>query len=333
MLNKAEIYSKFVQYELMDVLLEQCKTTYSNLKSGVPVDIYIDITTVFKHVLAYQIESKTDINNLSISVLNMAGHYRHYFAKKGIPSRVYLISSTMELSTVYNSNGLDIFGLINTVCKYFPLTYYISKSSNASAVILSMLQTETVPNNHKALVISNDIYAYQIPAFIPQVTLLRTTSKNPKFISYPFVMDSMFPKKGNVSSVLQPQIIPVIMAYNKCPELGLTLLNDFKKTIKIVTDLINKSKIINGYNSPSVFSTISPDIMERVSICDLYTKMLVYNNSYEALLSTWRTKKFVDPITLASILDTKINIDPDNLLNYVYIGEVDTNFVSRIEYK
>lgn len=327
-MNKALLFSKFVKYNILDQFI--MNTPSSNVLYQTPVDIYIDIQSVYKHVLTETLLSN-DVKVLSINILNLASHYRHYFYKRGVNTRVYIVNGTNNNSTIVsqlNNNNDNLFKIVQKIVPYFPLVYYIDKPYNSSAIIMGLLQTETIPNKHASFIISNDIYSYQIPALVQNSFLLRPSTST-KFISYNNVISTVYSRNTSVvTSDLSPALLPVIMAYHKCPELGMEMLNNFKSTIGIIRNKIITNQILNNYNSPVMFKN-EPDIYKRLCMCDLMTAARSYNNSYESLLNNWKIYKPIDINVLANTLDSKFNIDEENLFNYLFLLEVDMTFVGQ----
>lgn len=329
-MNRAILFSKFIKYEVLDELVRSSLLITNNT----PIDIYIDIQSLYKHVLSDNL-LVNDIKVISINILNMAAHYRHYFKSRyNIDTTVYIINnlSNDKQNNIFeqlNSKNQDMFQIIKKIVPYFPLVYYIEKNIyNSTSIILNLIKTQSIPKNHTAFVISTDIYSYQIPAFIPLSILLRP-SLNPKFITNNNVIDTMYPRKSTklITSDLNPALLPVIMAYHKCPDLGLVMINNFKKTITIIRNKIINNQILNGYNSPNIFKKESEEIFKRICLCDLIVITKLYESSYEALIQNWTISKQCDYNTLANILDKLFNRDIDNLLNYLYLLEVDQKFV------
>lgn len=327
-MNKALLFSRFTRYDVLDKFIRS--NSSSLILTQKPVDVYIDIQSVYKHVLSGELLSE-DIKVMSVSVLNLAAHYRHFFKSRyNINTRIFMINSIQDTSKnifeQINSDNKDMFTIVKKISPYFPLVYYIEKQKyNASAVIMSLIQTETLPKQSAALIISNDIYGYQIPAYIPTAFLIRP-STNTKFITSGNVIDCMYPRKGStITSDLSPALLPVIMAYHKCPELGMEMLNNFKTTISIIRGKISKKQILNGYNSPIMFKN-EEDIFRRIYLSDLITITKAYTNSYESLVNNWKTSKLCDYNVLANIIDNKFNIDENNLLNYLFLLDVDDQF-------
>lgn len=326
-MNKALMFLKFVKYNILDQLI--INTPSSNILFQSPVDIYIDIQSVYQLVLSETLLS-TDYKVLSINILNLAAHYRHYFYKHGINTRVYIVNGTRNSNTIVselNSQNQDLFKIVQKIVPFFPLTYYIEKPFNGSTIITALLMSETMPVKHSAFIISNDIYSFQMPALIPSTFLLRP-SVNTKLISYNNVLSSMYPRnKSVVISDLNPALLPVIMAYHKCPELGMEMLNNFKSTIGIIRNKIAQNQILNGYNSPVVFKNESPEIISRLYMSDLMSAARTYSNSYDHIINNWKIYKPCDISILANTLDSKFNIDEENLFNYLFLLEVDEPFV------
>lgn len=328
-MNRALLFSRFIKYDILDNFIKSNQS--SMILTQTPVDIYIDIQSIYKPVLTGEFIPE-DNKVLSINVLNLAGHYRHFFKSRyGVNTRIFIVNSKPnDIFQLVNKTDDqdDIFTIVKKIAPYFPLTYYIKKDNySASAIIMNTIQTETIPKNASVLVISNDIYSYQIPALIPNAFLIRPSS-NTKFVIFNNVIDIMYPRKSSstVVSDLNPALLPVIMAYHKCPELGMEMLNNFKKTISIIREKISKNQILNGYNSPVVFNKESEEIFKRICLSDLITATKRYANSYESLVNNWKIHKVCDYNVLANILDRKFNTDENNLLNYLFLLDVDQQF-------
>lgn len=328
-MNKALLFSKFIKYDILDQLMVNTKSATMLLYK--PVDIYIDIQSVYKRVLSETLLN-TDVKVLSVNILNLAGHYRHYFSRRGINNRVYLVNGLNNNTIVskLNAENKHLFAIVQKLVQYFPLVYYIEKDYNSSAIIMGLIQSETIPHSHNSFIISNDVYSYQIPALVPSAFLLRP-STNTKLITTNTVIDSMYPRKGSiVTSDLSSALLPVIMAYHKCPELGMQMLNNFKTTINIIRDKIANNKILNNYNSPIMFKNESEEILNRLYLSDLMSITRTYINSYEALINSWKVYKPYDISVLANALDNLFNTDEENILNYIFLLEVDKQFVMQM---
>ena len=120
------------------------------------------------------------------------------------------------------------------------------------------------------------------------------------------------------------------MAYHKCPELGMQMINNFKTTINIIRDKIANNKILNNYNSPIMFKNESEEILNRLYLSDLMSITRTYVNSYEALINSWKVYTPYDISVLANALDNLFNKDEENILNYIFLLEIDKQFVVQM---
>ena len=328
MINRAMLYSKFIRYDILRNMITDTPSMKDMI--GKPLDIFIDIQSVYKDVLAAEF-MRNDIKILAVNVLNMAAHYRHFFRnllRQNV--RVFLVNSQVNLSgnicEITNSENDDMFSIVKSLCKYFPNIYYIYKKGyNASAIIFQLINTYTmiIPGHCSSLVISNDVYAYQLPTLIPICWMLRLGVKHKYIVTANNAIESYF-KNTTPSTGLRQQLLPMIMAFNKCKELNLPLLFPYKTALNKVRELIDKHIILNGYNIPNSAFESNVGIMgilARWTLCDLQSQAVVYMNSIDVIDDTWKVKRKCDFSELAAILDDKFNCDPDNILNYIYLLE------------
>lgn len=326
MINRAILYNKFIRYDILKGMIVDTFSMKDMFKQH-PLDIYIDIQSVYKDILSTEFIGN-DIKTLSVNVLNMAAHYRHFFRnllKQNV--RVFLVNSHENLfgniCEITNRENDDMFSIVKALCKYFPDIYYIYRTNtNASSVIFDLIKSYS-ENCNSSLVISNDIYAYQIPTLCSMCWTLRLGIKYKYIVSsYDAIM--MYFKKMTPLSDLSQQLLPLIMAFNKCKELNLPLLYPYKTAFNKIGELIDNHIICNAYNVPNEILERKTGIMgitARWSICDLYSQYIMYTNSINVLDETWKIKRKCDLSELANILDNKFNYDADNILNYIYLLE------------
>jgi hypothetical protein len=326
MINKALMFCKFVKYDLLNIMLNENPSTKDMIKH--PLSIYIDIMSIYNDIIAGDFVA-SDTKTIAVNVLNMAAHYRHFFRNLlKMPVRVFLVNSvnnfnlTGNICMDYNyKNTRDIFNTIEVLCKYLPDIYYVFRNSdfNATAIIYSLIKEN---NQDSSLVISNDIYAYQIPALVQRAYLLRTSIKGKSLLTYNNVVYGQF--KNVTQFTLSPKLIPVLMALNKCDALGLKLILPYKTAINNIKLLVDKGIICNGYNPPNAIIEDKLKILGltgRWCLSDLTTQAFKYMTSPAILDETWKVKKACDLNELASILDNRFNNDPENILNYIFLLE------------
>lgn len=327
MINRAILYNKFIRYDVLKQMINANPSTKDMI--GHNLDIFIDIQSVYKDILSTELMS-SDIKTIAVNVLNMAAHYRHFFRNLlRTQVRVFLINSKINLAgniceIQSLETGKQMFKMLEVLCKYLPDIYYIYRENvNAMCIVQSLLLSPVTNIDISKLVISNDVYAYQLTALHTRCYMLRLGIKHKYLVTGYNAIDLAF---GNTTpaSDLNPSLIPVIMAFNKCKELGLPLVYPYKKALNTVREALSKGYLYQGYNAPyPKFDEITGimGISARWSICDLSYQALAYSNSPEILDETWMIKKRCDFSELASELDSKFNSDPDNILNYIYLLE------------
>jgi hypothetical protein len=294
---------------------------------GKDLDIFIDIQSIYKDILDSEFMG-SDNKTLSINILNMAAHYRHYFRNQ-LKSfvRVYIVDSKENFTgnlVKMSNNEKDLFKPIEVLCKYFPDIYYIRRTGyNPCCVIYELIKSQSSIYRGK-LVISNDIYSYQLPNIFSSTYLLHIAIKHKKLVSMANSIDAQF-KNTSPTSDLSPQLIPILMAFNKCEAIGLPLLYSYKTALKLLRQSINKGVFVNACNSP--FEAVDcvlgiNGFYARWVTSDLITKSLSYINSPEILDTTWTVKRQIDFQELASIIDSRVNnVIFEEILNYIYLME------------
>lgn len=318
-MNKALMYAKFVKYNVLDNLFMTNNTLKREPINN--IDVYIDIQSLYKRIFSEDIVP-SDSRILSVNILNMAAHYRHYFRSRfGKETNVFLIDSNSDMSgTICNSINIqnDILRILSILVPYFEKIYYIHRDKyNASAIIRYTMDER--PSSTVSFVISNDIYAYQLPVISRSCYNIRPSTIT-KIVNMNNAIDTWHNTKSPTSvSDLDHSLLPLIMAINKCNELQLPVFRDYKNTVKIVRAAIRDNLIVNGYNTPS--NIFGDNIMSRWYKCDLYTHYREYEHSPSICDTSWKAKKYSNFTDLANILDKYFNKDPDNILNYIYLVE------------
>lgn len=323
MIDRRCMYNKFIKYVDLAAMFNSMPSTKELM--GKDLDIFIDIQSIYKDILKSEFMS-SDIKTLSINVLNMAAHYRHYFRNQlNAFVSVYLVDSKEKLTgnlVQMSNNEEDLFKPVEVLCKYFPDIYYIRRTGyNPCSIIYELINSHSSVYRGK-LVISNDIYSYQLPNLFPNTFLLHLGIKHKKLISSANSIDAQF-KNTTSSSDISPRMIPILMALNKCDAIGITLLYPYKTALKILRQFISKGIFTNTYNTP--FEAIDGvtgihGFYARWVMCDLVMNALKYSNSPKILDTTWTAKRKVVFQELAAVIDDKVNT-PEDILNYIYLTE------------
>ena len=323
------MYSNFVRYE---VLTDLFNSTYINsgvslmqlYRSKKHVNIYIDIISLYPQQLFIDPDpSRARI--ISVNILNMAAHYRHYFRKTfGCSVDVYIINGRRWINLDHYLDFTFLqkaFNIINIICKYLPTVYYIEENEDACVIAASTASMEHLSSD--AFIVSRNVLSYQLPFMGLNKEVLRP-GRQPKIITFNNALQLWSKSKTNISD-LKSGLLPLVMAMNKCPELGLPTLANLSTVVKGIRAAIANKIFLNGYNTPSdIYVTkgiITQKVFSRWMLCDLTTMTSAYELSPSNLYAeaTWKIKKHCDFGIISKMIDDKINSDPENILNYVYL--------------
>jgi hypothetical protein len=254
----------------------------------------------------------------------MAAHYRHYF-RKMFPAaiNVYIVNNSKYLEL---NSDIDqrISTILSVICKYLPTVYFVNKDTDACVTATSNIMAEKSPDQY-TFVVSRNVYSYQIPNITGMTSVIRP-GRNPKLITSSNAIQLWSKSKTDVS-YFNSGLLPLIMAMNKCPELGITTVANFNTACKAIKAAISNNILLNGYNTPNkiyvVKGLIKEEIYNRWLICDLYNNTIEYESLPSTLydMSTWRIKKHCDFNEISRIIDERINSDPEHILNYIYLVE------------
>ena len=109
-MNRALLFQKFVKYNILDQFL--INNPSSNILTKTPVDIYIDVQSIYKNVLAETL-LVNDVKILSVNILNLAAHYRHYFKSRyNVNTRIFIVNTLSSINNIFeniNAKNEDMF--------------------------------------------------------------------------------------------------------------------------------------------------------------------------------------------------------------------------------
>lgn len=174
-----------IRYLLMDELLKEIE-----FEDGEEINVFINIENVLKKITS-TIEDKENMitgpkRNLLLTscVFNLIAHYRNYFNKKKVCSKVYLYGPEDEdvnyVNKVYNSSFRSNSPLLNrdkttsigntyknsikmmkTILSYVEGVYFITTGIIEPSLLPHIVVNDVDKNNKKNFMISDDRYEYQ----------------------------------------------------------------------------------------------------------------------------------------------------------------------------
>lgn len=268
------VNSNYIQY---DRLVSMVSNAFMNSKSD-NLNIFIDLYSVLKPLYKndqYKIENYSAVTSC---IINMVSHYRAFFRTRyRVETDIYLVWSSntpyinkqfyMDYNSKneYNFNVLkekremidNCLKLVEILCPYLPNVYYINTSFESGVVIYDlMLRSEDKDPTIPHVVITKDKYLYQLPAINKQCVIFRPYKRNKVdysyFINYDNILHTYLVErkvKDNLNKIVSPELFSVLLALTSLPERNIKSLININQAIKIINNIVEYGRILNGYNS------------------------------------------------------------------------------------
>ncbi len=192
---------EYVEYNEFDICFNSMKLKYVDYDESISklnfleptdrVNVFINLETAFKFMSQIKdVEAK--IINLkefpiiiASNILNLAAHYKRFFANNGLNPKVYLYCTDFESSkfkeekyneffrsfyiTKFTSNPKyitmteklvhDVFPLVRTICEFIPNVYFITGKNIEGSLIPYIIAKDDT--SRKNMIITDDIYETQ----------------------------------------------------------------------------------------------------------------------------------------------------------------------------
>lgn len=293
----------FVKYDKLVSLIDK---EYKNTNTST-FNIYIDLNSLFRSLYSPNviIDDKLDISS---TILNLIGHYRHFFKTRyGVWTNIYLVySNNMPVNNIllypeYNAatvknitnntkianNINDNLDIIEILVKYIQDVYFVQDIYETAVIIKYLCNNVGIeaPN----LVLSRDIYNFQLvddntKILVPNKYnntdssyIVNTSNAIEHYCKKEFKSDYGFGLDGGLLSLL--------MSLSKCSKRNIRSLFKVSDAIKIIQSSIDSNRILNGYNTDGILKVSLPRhiddgyLMTRFRICDIASQYISYINS------------------------------------------------------
>ena len=161
---------------------------YGDRKDTSEINIFIDLNSFLKRIWDPRKYSYKADNALTASIINACAHYRYYFwSRHMIKTKIYLVwgyNLPSYQSDEYNAHfrervatmkeAQDLLEInksaLEFLCQYLPQIYFIDGGMHEVAAIIHTLTRDDLRPN---IIISRDVYAYQLVAYCPNTFLYR----------------------------------------------------------------------------------------------------------------------------------------------------------------
>lgn len=266
-----ELY--FNMYKIKYIILNELLKNME-FKKGEEINIFINLESVIKKI-KYTTEDKENIfygpkrNLILIScIFNLIAHYRRYFDKKGLCSKVFIYGPegidvdylNREYSKDYRKNIIiqettdtvavgniyrKIIPMLKDIIAYVKDVYFITSGIIEPSVIPYLINV-MLPNDNKNFLITSDVYEYQ---YIKEnFYILKPKMEKSLLIDKTNIMD-ILKHRVKCKSSLEPNVnfIPFILSIIGDSYRGIPKIN--KVGISTIFKLIDtgiKNNIINN---------------------------------------------------------------------------------------
>jgi len=292
-----------IRFKLLDELLtKQCK----ELTPNSTINMFINFEPILKKLVSANIEEYLKVKKeeraieLMSNILNLTSHYRSFFSKNKLYSKIYIYFSYPILKNTYKNRMINVnyrkyyedkyannpktFVLFQTLSTIIPLLsviteyiegVYLIKSNNIESSLVPYVLTNGYKDNSLNLILSNDKYEYQYV-------------NNNFYILNPKKQDSYIVSKENVIETIkfEDKIVNNIDIDSNLYPFIKSILGDKYRNIEKIKNLglltiiktldkaIKKGIINNNTNSINILSNIIKEEFRNQLLINYYTTSL-----------------------------------------------------------
>lgn len=332
------IYGSFVKMNRLEQLVFN---TFSNtsIASATELNIFIDLYSVLKSIFSEHY--RTDISDytaITSGIINMCSHYRTFFKRLSVRTKIYLIFSfnTCDINRklvaeyndiflkkseikMFNEVAKNNFDLLDLLCPYLPDIFFIKSPRNfESAVVIANL-IETINDGNPNLIISKDLYPIQLCSIYPYTSFLYPIKQRGGIdgsIMIPINEKANFRydfwnivaniRKFDVSNIaeISPINFPLFSAINRFPERNISALGNVITVKNIVKKIVGNENIkilpTQLYEDGDLSSKLPISKIEsRMNALDVQYMLNYYR--YDPESKSISFKNLNDPSTLNTI--------------------------------
>ena len=332
------LYSYYIRYDTLQMLTQ---TAFAGSDANV-VNVYIDMANMLRPIYAQHygvaIENYTTVAS---SFINLCAHMRAYFrSRHHVETRIYLVYSDnlgdtpRRFYTDYAATWVNNFNskpnvtkmikdnldLLRLLCPYFNDIFLLETTNEPTVAIFDRINKDEllfpgVPN----IVLTKDIYAYQLPAMKTNTVIYRPCKHNGVDESFvvstgnvlPLYMEATHRQGGatlDLAANVNPQLLSLFMAMTNVPSRDLKSVYNANKAIAVINNLIMNQHIVDGYNfvqslvmieqkiQPTLRSRPGPqfNVLARYKAIDMVFQHSLYMNTPECMNEAYLIRKIDD---------------------------------------
>lgn len=258
-----------VRFTILDDLLSsECKYLTKDSK----VNIFINLEPVMRKLLnvtneKYSRVSKINVKEFTSNVINLASHYRLFFSKNKMYSKIYLYFQTPQSSYInsslisnyrdtyyhnltkhpqYKNLGnviSDSIDIIQLICEYIEGVYFIESGSIENSLVPMLVNQEVGDTSFKNFIVTNDPYDFQ-------------------YVNYGY--DIIFPKKENSAIVNRENLFEFIKEKERVQSSSNPNTMTYPFVLSIIGDKRRNIPKISRMGLATILKTIDKAIEKQV---------------------------------------------------------------------
>lgn len=296
------LLSNYIKYEELQRLTLEA---FYNSNAEV-VNVYIDLANMLNSI--YQ--SGVRIENYSVitsTVVNLCAHIRSYYrSRHRVETNIFIIYSTNDSNSNrkfyldYNKSHnaklaskpqihdivLSNLKLLNILTPYLPDIYFRYGTFEPGVIIYDTIIDQTSKgNNYPNIILSKDLYMYQLPAMLNNTVLFRKKSDGRSYSVrltnniYRYFYDSRNKECANLDARIHGSLLSLLITMTNLPSRNIYALLDTNTALK----LINKSVLETG-SIPNLY-TMDMEYVYTVlnDIRTLNIDMVTFCNRFKAI--------------------------------------------------
>lgn len=343
------MYANYIKY---DNLKNLTSGAFPQSNSDM-VNVYIDMNSLTRSLYKFN-NSTIQIENYPIlthSIINLCAHIRgYYLTRHRVGTNIFIIYSkncpdfSKQFYTTYNakneamikSNGF-ITNLIDSnnelltvLCPFIKDIYFIQDTFETGVVIYDLITKQH--NGFPNILLTKDVYLYQLPTLIPETVIFRPFKKNKEDLSWrvnnldaigAYIKYTRNDSRYDVRDI-HSSLLSLLMALTNLPERNIKAVFNIQKGLDVIRNGIENKKILNGYNTDirpllqdlnSTRGINSTSLEFRFKALDIVYQHSIYMNTTNAQVNTIPLVNLHDPDSVKQINNEFFGgtLDVDNL--------------------
>lgn len=346
------LISHFVKYDRLAELInaEFHDSGYNE------INLFIDAYSMIKSVYKYDPSCFISQYSIASCIINACAHYRNFFwTRYRVTCKIWVVFSRMEeskrearafypnYSTIFDTDVNpamdkiieDNMEILRILCPYIPDVSFIYSGYEPGLVfgrIASSEYSRDIKGNIiPSIIISKDIWNFQVVAEIPNVYMIRPLKKNGEdlsvlinnedVLSYYTAIREVKANPYNISS----NYLSFIIASTRFPERGMKSLHNITSIVKYLDKAICNNYISNTkriYDIPGLCKDLNS--FNKVNLKDFEIGLRMDAIGFNNCIFRYMTSPRIDDINIINLHD------PDSVkrINETYFSKVPLDLMS-----